>query len=187
MERVEKLATCVAPTARSSRGGFCWRGRFPLVRRVSVGAATPVRTAAFCRSDASRELFGRTRTPPDPARPVPVRTAAFCRSDASREPFGRARTQPDPARPVPVRTTAFCRSDASRELFGRARTPPDPAQPVPVRTVAFCRSDASRELFGPTSPMSAEGRMVEPFSSAVGRAAHAAASPRAREGVRIRR
>ena len=126
-ERVEKLATCVAPTARSSRGGFCWRGRFPLVRRVSVGAATPVCTTAFCRSDASRELFGRTRTPPDPARPVPV------------------------------------------------------------RTVAFCRSDASRELFGPTSPMSAEGRMVEPFSSAVGRAAHAAASPRAREGVRIRR
>ena len=91
------------------------------------------------------------------------------------------------ARRLFVGATVFCRSDASRELFGRARTPPDPAQPVPVRTVAFCRSDASRELFGPTSPMSAEGRMVEPFSSAVGRAAHAAASPRAREGVRIRR
>ena len=120
-----RLASLLQPDP--SVGGFCWRGRFPLVRRVSVGAATPVRTAAFCRSDASRELFGR------------------------------------------------------------ARTPPDPAQPVPVRTVAFCRSDASRELFGPTSPMSAEGRMVEPFSSAVGRAAHAAASPRAREGVRIRR
>ena len=57
-ERVEKLATCVAPTARSSRGGFRWRGRFLLVRQVSVGAATPVCTRAFCRSDASREPFG---------------------------------------------------------------------------------------------------------------------------------
>ena len=53
MERVEKLATCVAPTARSKRGWVL------LAWSVSVGAATPVCTAAFCRSDASRELFGR--------------------------------------------------------------------------------------------------------------------------------
>ena len=55
--------------------GFCLGSRFPFARWVPVRTAAFV--GAFCRSDASRELFGRTSPQPDQARSVPVRTAAF--------------------------------------------------------------------------------------------------------------